>query len=128
MAPLSAAHKGPPPERDPEKKKRRSSRRKTAEVTTDHERIRKWVEERGGKPATVKGSGGNEPAGILRIDFPGYAGKTELMTITWEAFFTKFDERGLAFLFQEKTAEGELSRFWKLVRRDTTPSEKSSEG
>jgi hypothetical protein len=29
-----------------------------AKVTTDHDFIRKWVEERGGKPAAVKQSGG----------------------------------------------------------------------
>ena len=27
-------------------------------VTTDHEKIRKWAEERGGKPSTVKGTSG----------------------------------------------------------------------
>lgn len=93
----------------------------------DHARIQKWVEDRGGKPATVKGSGGSETAGILRVDFPGYTGKTELVAIPWDVFFKKFDERGLAFLFQEKTSTGELSRFWKLVRRDTTPSSMPSE-
>ena len=100
------------------KKRRRSSRRKSAQVTTDHRIIREWVEARGGCPATVKGSGGEEAAGILRIDFPGYSGKATLVKIAWEDFFNKFEERRLAFLYQEKTAAGPLSRFWKLVRRD----------
>lgn len=103
------------------KKKRRGSQRKNAEITVDHARIRQWVEERGGVPATVKGSGGTEPAGILRIDFPGYAGKATLEKISWDDFFKKFEERRLAFLFQEKTAAGPLSRFWKLVKRDAPP-------
>ena len=38
-------------------------------VTTDHAKIRKWAEERGGVPATVKGTkSGGEP-GLLRLDF-----------------------------------------------------------
>ncbi len=44
-------------------------------ITTDHETIRKWVEERGGYPASVKGTPEKgERAGLLRIDFPGYSG------------------------------------------------------
>ena len=30
---------------------------------------------------------------------------------------TKFDEAGLAFLYQDKTADGGTSRFHKFVRR-----------
>lgn len=100
------------------KKKRRSFQRKNAEVTTDHARIQQWVEARQGIPATVKGSGGAEPAGILRIDFPGYSSKASLEKISWEAFFNKFEERKLAFLFQENTSAGPPSRYWKLVKRD----------
>jgi len=29
-------------------------------ITTDHDEIRRWVEARGGKPATVKGTGGRK--------------------------------------------------------------------
>jgi hypothetical protein len=100
------------------KKKRRNFQRKNAEVTVDHVRIKEWVESRQGTPASVKGSGGDEPAGILRIDFPGYSSKASLEKISWEAFFNKFEERKLAFLFQENTAAGPPSRYWKLVKRD----------
>src|SRR4051794_18810789 len=56
---------------------RSSSRGRTAsksQVTTDHDEIQKWVEERNGKPACVKGTGGRGDAGVLRIDYPGYSG------------------------------------------------------
>jgi hypothetical protein len=33
-------------------------------------------------------------------------------------FFEKFDRENLAFLYQEKTAEGEVSRFHKFVERE----------
>lgn len=86
--------------------------------TTDHTEIKKWAEERGGRPSTVKGTEGKgEDAGILRIDFPGGAGEDELEDISWEDFFAKFDESNLEFLYQDKTADGETSRFNKFVRR-----------
>ncbi|MHB9029801.1 MAG: hypothetical protein ACYC9O_13625 [Candidatus Latescibacterota bacterium] len=89
-----------------------------SQITTDHETIRKWVEKRGGHPATVKGTPRKgEHAGLLRIDFPGYSGEDKLERITWEEFFEKFEESNLAFTYQEETASGEQSRFSKLVSR-----------
>jgi hypothetical protein len=87
-------------------------------TTTNPEEIRKWVEERKGKPATVKGTGKNDDAGILRIDFPGGAGDDKLENISWEEFFEKFEEQQLAFLYQEEKASGEQSYFSKFVSRD----------
>jgi hypothetical protein len=40
-----------------------------AHATTDHDVIRKWTEERDGRPATVGETAEGEHAGILRIDF-----------------------------------------------------------
>jgi hypothetical protein len=92
----------------------------SAKATIDHEVIRKWAEERGGKPATVirTESSKGEP-GILRIDFPGYSGEGTLEEISWGDFFEKFEEKKLAMLFQDRTANGKRSRFNKLVSRDT---------
>jgi hypothetical protein len=55
---------------------------------------------------------------LLRIDFPGGAGEQDLEPISWDEWFRKFDETGLAFLYQEQKAGGEDSAFFKLVRRD----------
>jgi hypothetical protein len=87
-------------------------------VTIDHEDIRRWVEARGGRPARVKGTGP-----ILRIDFPGYSGEETLEPISWDEFFRHFDERNLAFVYQDRTADGELSRFNKLVDRSEVEDE-----
>lgn len=87
-----------------------------AKVTTDHEEIKKWTEERSGLPAMVKGTG-NGRTGILRIDFPGFGREETLEKISWENFFSKFDEKELAFLYQEETANGEQSRFCKFISR-----------
>jgi len=88
-------------------------------TTTNHDEIRKWAEARGGKPATVKSTESNGEAGVLRIDFPGYRGEGSLEEISWDEFFKKFDEKHLAFLYQDKTSSGQESRFFKLVSRDT---------
>ncbi|HVL94682.1 MAG TPA: hypothetical protein VM266_02370 [Solirubrobacteraceae bacterium] len=87
-------------------------------TTTDHDEIRRWVEEHDGKPASVRGTErGGDNAGILRIDFPGGAGEDQLEHISWDEWFEKFDESKLAFLYQEEKASGEDSTFFKLVSR-----------
>lgn len=85
-----------------------------SKTTTDHDEIRKWAKSRDGKPAKVRDEGGK--GGILRIDF----GKPEdsLEPIEWEEFFQIFDDRKLAFLYQDKTEDGHTSRFSKFVARD----------
>jgi hypothetical protein len=86
-----------------------------AEVVTDHDTIRQWAEDRGGRPATVKGTA-DEGAGVLRIDFePERAESLEI--ISWEEFFEKFDAENLGFLHQEETGDGSPSRFHKFVNR-----------
>jgi hypothetical protein len=90
-----------------------------SKVTTDHKKIRKWVEERDGKPATVEGTGEGDDPGVLRIDFPGYSGEESLEEISWEEFFDKFDQENLAFLYQDQMRGGETSRFFKFVSQET---------
>ncbi len=89
----------------------------SGETTTDHDTIREWVEARGGVPATVTATEEGEHAGILRIMFPKakQAHDDNLEQIEWEEFFEKFDDSELAFLYQDKTADGKESRFFKFV-------------
>lgn len=84
----------------------------SASQTTDHKEIRRWVEERKGTPSRVKDS---REGGLLRIDF----GEQEenLEPIEWEDFFSVFEKSDLAFLHQDRTADGKLSRFNKFVSR-----------
>jgi ferritin-like metal-binding protein YciE len=91
------------------------------QMTTDHDEIRQWAEERGGKPACVMGTGGKGDIGMLRIEFPGKpnAKDAKLQEINWDEFFEKFDERGLALVYQDKTSRGQVSNFNKLVSRET---------
>ncbi|WP_024511289.1 hypothetical protein [Bradyrhizobium sp. ARR65] len=89
-----------------------------ARTTTDHRTIQKWAEERGGKPATVRATEEDGHAGVLRIDFDPK--EKALDPIDWDEFFRKFDESKLAFLYQDHTKDGGLSRFHKFVHRTST--------
>ncbi len=99
-----------------------------SKTTTNHDEIRKWVEERGGEPARVKGTDDGHSPGVLRIDYPGFSGEGTLEAITWEEFFEAFDENNLAFLYQEQTKDGEISRFSKLIDRDSKEEKAKAAG
>lgn len=91
----------------------------SARALTDHEDIQRWAEERGARPTCVRGTGGGDDVGMIRLDFPGYSGQDSLQSIEWDEWFQKFDENNLALLVQDETARGQKSNFNKLVSRDT---------
>jgi hypothetical protein len=78
--------------------------------TTNHEVIRSWVEARGGWPAK-----------FLRIHFHGYVTRGAPPRVDWGKFFQAFEERGMAFLYQDHTATGKQSHFFRLVYRRVDP-------
>ena len=90
-----------------------------AKVLTDHDEIRRWAEARDATPSAVLSTASEDDPGIIRLDFPGYSGEGKLAPISWDEWFEKFDESGLALLVQEKTADGHISNFNKLVKRET---------
>lgn len=71
-------------------------------TTTDHEAIRRWAEERGGRPALALKQQ-DQPLG-LRIEFPEDREGAEeaLRLISWDEFFAKFDEDNLVFLYRDE--------------------------
>lgn len=88
------------------------SEKSSSRVTTNREEIKKWVEEREGYPARIKSG---EGANSLRINFASKNGiDEELEKISWEDFFKEFEERRLAFLYQEDDG-----KFFKLLSRDS---------
>ena len=89
-----------------------SSHPSSARKTTDHDEIRKWAEGLGGRPAQVQSTGTKQDPGILRLDFGEKDEKLE--EISWSEFFRKFDESGLALLYQQSDPK---SRFNKFVER-----------
>ncbi len=99
------------------KSSRNGSTAQGTKVTTDHDEIRRWAEERGAKPsAVIRTEKGDDP-GIIRLDFPGYSGEGALEEISWDDWFEKFEEKKLALLHQEKTTGGKKSNFNKIISR-----------
>lgn len=86
----------------------------SAQRTRNHDTIRKWIEQRKGRPSVVRATAENgRKGGLLRIDFGDR--DEALETIDWEEFFQIFDDNDLEFLHQDKTADGKESRFSKFV-------------
>ncbi|HEX6500206.1 MAG TPA: Rho termination factor N-terminal domain-containing protein [Micromonosporaceae bacterium] len=83
-------------------------------VTTNHDVIRQWADERGGVPATIEGTEHEDHLGVLRIDFPGRGGGGRLREVSWDEWFDTFDERQLNFIYQEETSDGRQSNFFRL--------------
>ena len=100
-----------------------------AQVTTDHDQIRKWAQSRGGEPAAVKATHRGKDPGIIRLIFPDApnANDDSLEEISWDEFFRKFDEAGLALLYQDRLASGEKSLFYKLIGRETAEARQHGE-
>ncbi len=90
----------------------------TSESTNDHNTIKKWAEKRKGVPAKIKGTGKEKDEGVLRVHFPEHSDSENFEEISWEDFFTDFENNKLDFLYQEKKADGEISTFHKFVARD----------
>jgi ferritin-like metal-binding protein YciE len=102
---------------------------RSGHTTTDHDFIRQWVEERGGWPARVKGTGGKGDPGLIRVDFPGWSGEGSLERIEWEEWFQGFDANNLAFLHRDMSHGGDdLDRFNKLISRDNATDDGEGEG
>lgn len=87
----------------------------SSKVTTDHDAIRHWAEERGAKPALALKSDG-EP-GSIRLEFPG-SRDTSLRETNWDDWLRQLDKSKLALLYQQQTPDGELSRFYRIVPRE----------
>ena len=105
----------------------RSTRSGTgSRITTDHDEIRRWAEARGAVPASVSRTKRGGEIGVLRLEFPQAGAEPALEEDSWDEWFRKFDESGLAFVYQDKTASGKPSRFNKLVKRETAAAKQGA--
>lgn len=81
-------------------------RKRTAIVTRDHDRIRRWAARHEAQPATgearMAGSAANnvrdQDVGI-QFNFPGSG---RFRPITWDEWFIKFDSQGLTFVYERE--------------------------
>lgn len=77
--------------------------------TRDHDEIRRWAEARHAIPTVVSRTGG-----MLRFEFDPQS-RESLSPVSWDDFFTVFDEKGLELVYDDKAG----SRFHKLVYPET---------
>lgn len=91
-------------------------------VTTDHEKIKAWAEKRGGIPKIIDHPGALADEIGLRIDFPGsrdnaFIDENIEREVSWEAFFGRFEEEGLAFIYEDRESDDPNS-LYKFVKRE----------
>jgi hypothetical protein len=86
-----------------------------SETTVDHEKIRKWAQRHGGKPAAIASTHDESDVGIVRIMFPRskQSEHDNLTEISWDEFFDEFEKRSLALVYDED------SMFSKLISRSS---------
>jgi len=101
-----------------------SGRHTASKTTTDHNEIREWAEERGGVPASLQGADSPDEIMALRLEFPDAPNSSDenLEEITWEEFFDRFEDQGLALVYEETSESGEGSNSHKLVKRGNAKS------
>lgn len=87
-------------------------------TTTDHEQIRTWAQERGGRPARVHNAFGSKREDcILQIDFLHDKYDDDVEELTWDAFFEMFDRENMVLVYQTETEGGRPSSFGRIVRQ-----------
>jgi hypothetical protein len=78
-------------------------------ITIEHEQIIDWTQSRGGRPAINRESGNPSPV----ISFSNEANGA----VSWEEWMSVFDRDEWAFIYQDRTSEGEPSLMWKIIPR-----------
>ena len=82
---------------------------------TDHDRIREWIEARGGRPASA--APGTGESSLLLIHFPD-TNEVAPDQLAWEDFFAQFDRQNLALVCARETqGVDDLSRDFEFVPR-----------
>jgi hypothetical protein len=87
-------------------------------ATTDRETIRQWVSERGGMPSMLRRTN-HAAEDTLLINFPNDGSDEPAIDISWADFFRHFDDRNLAFIYQESLPDAEDAQVYQLVDRYT---------
>ncbi len=83
-------------------------------ATTNHELIRSWAENRGGKPAKAP-PGEEENINLLRIKFSDE--EKDFKETSWEEFLYIFEDKDLIFLYQDELEEVKNNHFHKFAPR-----------
>ncbi len=106
---------------DPIKSSRRTMQNVAAKqnlrYTLDHDLIKRWSEFRYGHPARVASSGHTLGEPELYIYFEDNVPDVEIVPISWHKFFTIFERFALAFVFGSRTDNGDISHYYRFIKR-----------
>lgn len=83
-------------------------------ATRSHDVIMKWAQDRGAEPSLIESTRTNGKSGVLRLNFPGFSEGKALQKVSWDEWFSTFDNRKLVFIFQEHMKKGNPSNFFRL--------------
>lgn len=92
----------------------------SSKTTRNHDEIRRWAQEHGAVPCEVMGTERNGDAGVLRFEFNNAPNRNDrnLKEISWDEFFTKFDQNNLQLLYQDHSNGDAKSNFNKIIRAE----------
>ena len=85
--------------------------------TTDHDKIRTWIENHQGVPVQIPGATWARAADRLRAEFDHGRSGQDLEPLSWRAWFAIFDEHELTFCFPDY----EDSTAFRLMPRTPHP-------
>jgi hypothetical protein len=80
-------------------------------ITIEHAQIIDWTQIRGGRPAIRK------PPADGALPVICFSDETKDGVVSWDEWMSVFDKNEWAFIYQDRTPEGELSRTWEIVPR-----------
>ena len=84
--------------------------------TRDLDTIRKWVDQRCGKPVkSTFRSKKNDLIDLIEIHFDENE-ESIFTSISWEEWHEVFKKHNLNFIYREKTSNGKESRFYKICQ------------
>jgi hypothetical protein len=87
--------------------------------TREHDVIRAWAEERHAQPATGEATDSgpatvqlNDGGAGIRFNFPGVSA---FRPISWDEWFSNFDQHECAFVFDSDASKAPLSNRYRIV-------------
>ena len=78
-------------------------------ISIEHAQIIEWTQNRGGHPVIKRPSA---EAALPVICFANEDGE-----VSWDEWMSVFDDGEWAFIYQDRTPDGELSRTWRIIPR-----------
>lgn len=92
-------------------------------VLTDHETVKRWVRQRGGRPVARSAAGTER----LDLEFPGEDAE-DASPMDWSEFFAHFEVQGLALACTDESGPTGSGIEYALVDRDEADVEAGADG